>query len=138
MLVREDSDTFVFVSGNSFRHDLNDGEEILWMSERDGWKHLYLLDGSDGSVKRQLTRGEWIVREVVEVDEEAREGLLKVSGCFAGQDPYLIHFARVSIDTGERVALTRSPGTHDRFERPPGGEFFTCRWSRVDPRRWPS
>jgi hypothetical protein len=49
VLVREESDTFVFVYGNSFRRDLNDGDEILWMSERDGWKHLYLLNGSDGA-----------------------------------------------------------------------------------------
>ena len=132
VLVNEESDTFVFVYGNSYRRDLMDGAEILWMSERDGWKHLYLLDGGDGSVKRQLTKGEWIVREVVEVDEENREVLLKISGREAGQDPYFIHFARVSIDSGKMVALTTSDGTHDRFERSPGGNYYTCRWSRVN------
>ncbi|WP_193212596.1 S9 family peptidase [Luteolibacter marinus] len=132
VLVREESDTFVFVSGNSFRHDLNDGDEILWMSERDGWKHLYLLDGRDGSTKRQVTKGEWIVRAVVAVDEDKREVLLKISGCYQGQDSYFIHFARVSIDTGKLVPLTAADGTHDRFARSPGGKYYTCRWSRVD------
>lgn len=132
VLVNEESDTFVFVYGNSYRRGLDDGEEILWMSERDGWKHLYLLDGRDGSVKRQLTKGAWIVREVVEVDEEKREVLLKIAGREEGQDPYFIHFARVSIDTGEMVPLTSANGTHDRFERSPGGNYYTCRWSRVD------
>lgn len=132
VLVREESDTFVFVSGNSFRHDLDDGREILWMSERDGWKHLYLLDGRDGSVIRQLTQGEWIVRRVVGVDEEAREVLLEVSGLHEGQDPYFIHFARVSMDSGELVVLTDADGTHDRFARSPDGRFFSCRWSRVN------
>jgi dipeptidyl-peptidase-4 len=132
VLVREESDTFVFVYGYSFRRDLNDGEEILWMSERDGWKHLYLLDGRDGSTKRQLTKGEWIVREVVNVDEANREVLLKISGCYKDQDPYYIHYARVSIDTGKLVPLTEGDGTHDRFERSPGGKYYTCRWSRVD------
>jgi hypothetical protein len=32
------------------------------MSERDGWKHLYLYDGATGRVKNQITRGEWVVR----------------------------------------------------------------------------
>jgi len=132
VLVREESDTFVFVYGHSFRRDLADGAEILWMSERDGWKHLYLLDGRDGSVKRQLTRGEWIVREVVEVDESARHALLKVSGRIPGQDPYFIHYARVEFDSGKLVPLTDGNGTHDRFERSPGGKYYTCRWSRVD------
>ena len=132
VLVREESDTFVFVYGNSYRRDLNDGEEILWISERDGWKHLYLLDGRDGSTKRQLTKGEWIVREVVEVDEANREVLLKISGCYKDQDPYYIHYARVSIDTGELVPLTEGNGTHDRFDRAPGGKYYVCRWSRVD------
>ncbi len=142
VLVREDSDTFVYVYGNSFRRDLNDGEEILWMSERDGWKHLYLLDGRDGSVKRQLTRGEWVVREVVEVDEASREVLLRISGCYPDQDPYFIHYARVLIDTGRLVPLTGGNGMHDRFERSPDGKYYTCRWSRVDKapvtelRRW--
>jgi dipeptidyl-peptidase-4 len=142
VLVREESDTFVFVYGNSFRRDLNDGDEILWMSERDGWKHLYLLDGRDGSTKRQLTKGEWIVREVVNVDEENRQVLLKISGCYKDQDPYYIHYARVSIDSGKLIPLTKSNGTHDRFERSPGGKYYTCRWSRVNKspvtelRRW--
>ena len=31
-------------SGKRFRHDLADGKEVIWMSERDGWNHLYLFD----------------------------------------------------------------------------------------------
>ncbi|MCW1913415.1 S9 family peptidase [Luteolibacter sp. GHJ8] len=142
VLVREESDTFVFVYGNAFRRELNDGEEILWMSERDGWKHLYLLDGRDGSTRRQLTKGEWVVREVEQVDEKNREVLLKISGCYKEQDPYYIHYARVSIDTGKLVPLTEANGTHDRFERSPDGKYYVCRWSRVNQapvtelRRW--
>lgn len=132
VLVREESEAFIFVSGNSFRRDLNDGEEILWMSERDGWKHLYLLDGRDGSTKRQLTKGEWVVRDVENVDEKNREVLLKISGCYKGQDPYYIHYARVSIDSGKLVPLTEADGTHDRFERSSDGNYYVCRWSRVN------
>jgi dipeptidyl aminopeptidase/acylaminoacyl peptidase len=132
ILVCEESDAFIFVYENTFRHDLDDGREILWMSERDGWRHLYLLDGTDGSVKRQLTKGPWVVREVVDVDERNRQVLIQAGGYHEGQDPYLIHYLRVGIDDGSVVPLTESNGTHDRFERSPGGNYYTCRWSRVD------
>ncbi len=42
----------------------DDGKEIIWASERDGWNHLYLYDAAAGTVKNQITRGEWAVRRV--------------------------------------------------------------------------
>ncbi len=57
-------------SGRRYRYDVSDGKEIIWMSERDGWGHLYLYDGATGAVKNQITRGEWVVRGVQRVDED--------------------------------------------------------------------
>ena len=37
-----------------WRYDLADGKEILWMSQRDGWAHLYLYDGETGRVKNTV------------------------------------------------------------------------------------
>ena len=31
-----------------YRYDVADGREVIWMSERDGWNHLYLYDGATG------------------------------------------------------------------------------------------
>ena len=33
------------------------GREVIWMSERDGWSHLYLIDGATGAVKNQIIKG---------------------------------------------------------------------------------
>ena len=41
---------------------------ILWSSERSGFRHLYLYDGSN--LVRQITSGDWIVTRVVAVDED--------------------------------------------------------------------
>ena len=56
-LVDEKSDTFISYI-NNYRYDLNDGMEILWMSER-GWVAPFIShDGKTGEVKNQITRGE--------------------------------------------------------------------------------
>jgi dipeptidyl-peptidase 4 len=54
---------------NSF-HALKDGS-ILWASERDGFKHLYRLSGGTATqlTPNQLTRGRWVVDELVGVNE---------------------------------------------------------------------
>ena len=44
-LISEEPKTFFCYSGKKYRHDVDDGREIVWMSERDGWNHLYLYDG---------------------------------------------------------------------------------------------
>ncbi len=44
-LVSEEAKTFFCYSCKKYRSDVADGKEIVWMSERDGWNHLYLYDG---------------------------------------------------------------------------------------------
>ena len=54
--------TYVEYSSKIVFEPVNDGKEIVWMSERDGWCHLYLYDGVKGVVKSQITKGDWAVR----------------------------------------------------------------------------
>lgn len=130
-LVQEVSDTYVFVNGNGFRHDCDDGEEILWTSERDGWNHLYLLNGQNGKVKKQLTQGAWVVHRVVEVDEERRRVLFVAGGRELGQDPYFKHWYWVNFDGTGLVHLTPREGTH-QLEFSPNKEFYLDSFSSVD------
>jgi dipeptidyl aminopeptidase/acylaminoacyl peptidase len=132
VLIREESDTFVYAYGYGFRRDLRDGEEILWNSERDGWNHLYLFDGKTGEVKKQLTKGSWVVKKVVSVSEKKRQALVKVCGCYPTQDPYYEHYVTVHFDTGKVVPLTASPGQHEEPVFSPLGNYYVCRWSRMD------
>lgn len=112
ILIEEKSKTFVEYSGKHYRNDLNATREIVWMSERDGWNHLYLIDSKKGAVKNQITKGEWVVREVVNVDEKDRTIIFKGSGKNAGEDPYNIHYYKVNFDGSGLVDLTPDPFDH--------------------------
>jgi hypothetical protein len=72
-LIHEKYPTFFCYSSKKYRHDVKDGEEIIWMSERDGWNHLYLINGYCGLIKNRITSGAWVVREVLHVDENNRK-----------------------------------------------------------------
>ncbi|TKC10639.1 S9 family peptidase [Pedobacter polaris] len=113
-LVAEESKTFISYSGKLFRRDLADGEEIIWTSERDGWNHLYLYDGN-GKVKNQITKGNWVVRNVIDINEEDRTILFEASGMEKGQDPYFIQYYRVSFNGSGLVKLTTENGNHKAY-----------------------
>ncbi|MCC8535972.1 DPP IV N-terminal domain-containing protein [Xanthomonas axonopodis pv. poinsettiicola] len=111
--VGEDAPTFVYAD-RSFRHDVDaHGDEILWISERDGWRHLYLFDGHSGKPKRQLTRGPWVVRDVVKVDDAQRRIWFTASGMDAGKDPYYRQLYSVDFDGRQLTRLTHADADHD-------------------------
>jgi dipeptidyl aminopeptidase/acylaminoacyl peptidase len=130
-VVEEKAKTFFFYSGKKYRSDLADGREVVWMSERDGWNHLYLIDGATGAVKGQITKGEWVVRGVDRVDEEKRQVYFRASGMIAGQDPYFVDAYRVNLDGTGLARLTAGEGTHTVAYSADGARFVDT-WSRVD------
>jgi dipeptidyl aminopeptidase/acylaminoacyl peptidase len=130
-LIDETSKTFVNYSGNYYCEFLDAANEIIWMSERDGWNHLYLYDASTGRLKRQLTRGNWVVRNVDYVDEKGRQVWFRATGINPQEDPYYVQLCRVNLDDGTLKILTEGDGTHEA-QYSPDREYFIDRWSRVD------
>jgi dipeptidyl aminopeptidase/acylaminoacyl peptidase len=105
--------------------------EIIYVSERDGWRHLYLIDAGDGKFKNQITKGEWIVRGIDRIDEENRQIWFRASGMNPDQDPYLVHFCRVNFDGSGLIALTAGNGNHT-IQFSPDNKFIIDTYSRVD------
>ena len=106
-------------------------EELIWMSERDGWNHLYLYDFKTGRIKNQITKGPWVVRGVDRVDEAKRQIWFRAGGIHLGQDPYYIHYCRVNFDGTGLTVLTEGDGTH-KIDFSPDGTTFIDTYSRVD------
>lgn len=130
-IVNETSKTFIDYSGKRYRYDVNDGSQLIWASERDGWNHLYLYDGNRGQVLNQITKGEWVVRKVVHVDEGRREIIFEGSGKHQGQDPYFIHYYIVDFDGKNLRTLTKENASHRAyFNR--DHHYFVDVYSRVD------
>src|SRR5690606_21193300 len=129
-IVEENSPTFFDYYGKKFRYDLKNGD-IIWMSERNGWNHLYLFDGITGKVKKQLSRGDWPVRQVLEVDEEKGHIYFVASGLDKGQDPYFKHHFRMDLDGKNLLRLTHENGDH-RISFSADKKYYIDQYSRVD------
>ncbi|HVD93757.1 MAG TPA: DPP IV N-terminal domain-containing protein [Vicinamibacterales bacterium] len=118
-------------SGKKYRYDVADGKEVVWMSERDGWNHLYLYDGTTGTVKNQITKGDWVVRGVVKVDEKARQVLFSAGGMHAGKDPYFVDYYRINFDGTGLTPLTGGDGNHNAVFSE-DGTLYVDTYSRLD------
>lgn len=130
-VIEETSKTFIDYAYKQFLFYLDDSEELLWMSERDGWNHVYLYDARTGKVKNQVTRGRWVVRGIERIDVKSRRLWFRASGLAEGEDPYHVHFCRIDFDGHNLVRLTGGDGTH-RVRFSPGGDYLVDSWSRVD------
>ncbi len=86
---------------------MDNGKDFIWLSERDGYSHIYLL-GNDGLVKRQLTDGDWVVSEVNSVDEKG--GWVY----FTGNPEKPVHYGvfRVPLKGGKPERITGPGGVH--------------------------
>jgi dipeptidyl-peptidase-4 len=88
------------------------GARFLWASERSGYCHLELRS-ADGSLLRALTAGEWVVDNVVGIDEAG--GWCYFQGATPDVGPLECHLYRVPLGegSGEPERLTSGSGMHD-------------------------
>ena len=135
-LIDEKTETFIWTAhlanfGMRMVNWLEKGTEALYLSERDGWRHLYFLDAEAGGIQHQITKGEFVVRGIDKIDESKRQIWFRASGRNPGQDPYLIHYYRVNFDGTGFTALTEGNGNHS-ITYSPDRRFLIDTYSRVD------
>jgi dipeptidyl-peptidase 4 len=101
-----------------------DDKSFLWVSERDGYKHLYHYN-ADGTLKAQLTKGPWEVRQVEHLDPKS--GTIYLSGTH--DDPVASNLYKLELD-GKLERITQSTGAHD-VTMSPDGKLFLSSWSDI-------
>jgi dipeptidyl aminopeptidase/acylaminoacyl peptidase len=134
LILSEKSRTHVdlhpFIGQTAWR-PVGEGREVVWFSERDGWGHLYLIDGQTGAVKSRITEGPWQVNDVEHVDEAARLIYFTARGREPGRDPYHRLLYRVGLDGSGLTLLTPEEGDHE-VTFSPTARYLVDTWSRLD------
>ena len=135
-VIDERTGTFIWTAhtedfGPNLVNWLEQTDEIIYASERDVWRHLYLVDAREGGIRDPITKGDWVVRGIDRIDEDARQIWFRASGRNPAQDPYLIQYYRVNFDGTDLVALTEGNGNH-RVQYSPDQKYLVDTYSRVD------
>lgn len=135
-IIDEKTDTFIWTAHTenvrlSRVNWISDTNEIVYASERDGWRHLYLIDAETGKINNQITKGQFVVRAIDRIDEEQRQIWFRAGGRNPEQDPYFIHYYRVNFDGSGLVALTKANGYHS-IQYSPDRNYIIDTYSRVD------
>ena len=135
-LIDEKSETFIWTAHTeNLRlrrvNWLEKTDEIIYASEQDGWRHLYLVDAEQGKINHQITKGQLVVRGIDLIDEDKRQIWFHACGKNADQDPYFIHYYRINFDGSDLVALTEGNGNHT-IQYSPDRRYLIDTYSRVD------
>jgi dipeptidyl-peptidase 4 len=105
--------------------------EVVWFSERDNWGHLYLYDLASGRLKNQITSGEWVVTQLLRVDEKNRVLYFLGCGREKGRIPYFAHLYRIGFD-GKNLALLTPEDANHEASFSSSGRYFLDSYSKPD------
>ena len=102
------------------------GDQFLWFSMRDGYKHLYLYN-LDGTLVKQVTKGEYEVEGFIQFDKKGENIFVYANkDNLAGRDAY-----RVNLKKGTMDRLTSGKGTNTVAIND-AGTRMVCAYSSVD------
>ena len=90
---------------------LFDSNEFIWYSEKTDWGHIYLYDLETKQLKNKITSGDFLVKQIKNINEETRQIYFSAGGKEEG-NPYHNYFYKVNFDGSNFINLTPSKGTH--------------------------
>ncbi|MGA7920504.1 MAG: S9 family peptidase [Candidatus Acidiferrales bacterium] len=108
---------------------VHNGKEFLWLSERDGWRHAYLVS-MDGKGVRLITAGAYDAMSIDGVDEQNGWLYFSASPENATQ-AYLFRAQLNGSGAAERLSPAAEPGTH-HYDISPDGRWAFHTYSRAD------
>jgi len=128
VLIEERLNTYI--EGRSSFALVNNGNEMIHWSERDGWAHFYLYDKA-GKMKTQITSGPWHCDRIQGVDEKNRVLYFTGNAREEGEDPYYSHLYRVNFD-GTGLKLLNKGDFDHKVSLNDQTHYFVNNASRVD------
>jgi len=108
---------------------LDGGREFLWVTEKDGWRHLYRVS-RDGRKETLVTRGDFDVMRVSLIDEKNNQVYFIASPDNATQK-YLYRTRLDGKGKPERLTPGSEPGTHN-YDLSPDGRFALHTYSNAN------
>lgn len=103
-----------------------DKEEFLWISDRDGWSHIYRYD-YNGNVLNQVTAGEWEVTRVEAVDSKNNT----IYYASTENSPLERHLYAINFNGQNKKKLTKEPGRH-HLNVAPNGKYHIDSYSNIN------
>ncbi|MEQ1624299.1 MAG: DPP IV N-terminal domain-containing protein [Sediminibacterium sp.] len=105
---------------------LDNGNEFIWASEKDGWRHLYRISRNGKSVTR-ITNGKYDVMQISCIDERGGYLYFEASPENATQR-YLYRTKLDGSGSAQRITPENQPGTHN-YEIAPGAIYARHQFS---------
>ena len=91
--------------------------QFIWQSQRDGYNHLYLYN-TDGGVIKQLTKGSWLVKNVLGFDDSNRNLFFTstaprdISSTDEG-NPLETYLWKLDMKSGSMKCMNTKAGVHN-------------------------
>ena len=103
-----------------------DSDEFFWISDRDGWSHIYRYN-YEGELLNQVTQGEWEVVFVHTVDSENNT----IYYSSTEVSPLERHLYSVRFDGKKKTRLTQAEGRHT-IDLSPNGKYYIDHYSNLN------
>lgn len=103
-----------------------DSTQFIYQSQRDGYNHLYLYH-KDGKLVKQLTKGDWLVQDILGFNSKKKEIILSSTAV----SPLQSNLFKVNVATGKYTPLDKGNGAHSGILAA-SGKYLIDRYSTPD------
>ncbi|MGM5469461.1 DPP IV N-terminal domain-containing protein [Flavobacteriaceae bacterium LMO-SS05] len=125
-LIEETSETNI---DNFWFRKLEDMQKVIFLSERSGWRQLYMVDLKTNKITA-VTHGNYYINSVSHIDEANEIIYFLASGKEANNNPYHQQLYKVSFDG--KLTLLTPENTHHSISFSEDGKYFADNYSTIN------
>lgn len=118
------------INNNNIFRRLDNGQFILG-TEKSGWNQLYLMDWKSGELINRITNGDFVVKNLLKIDEENQILYFEASGKEKDINPYYSFLYKVNFDGSNLELLTPEKANHE-ISYSHDGKYFVDNYSTVN------